>query len=211
MKKNSIQGKLVIFIEQYIAWFFLICLRLCLRYRISGNPYKGQRVVYVLWHQNILSVLLTRIYEKVGIVVSASFDGELIAAPAELLGYRAIRGSSSKNSVSALKEMLQFIKTNSVAVTPDGPKGPPYKIKEGAVFLAYMAKLPIIPVIVHTRRKWQFNSWDRFILPKPFSLTEIHYMDPVYITSKDEIASKCVEIEDMMIKAHEKMFRKMTK
>lgn len=205
MKKSSIQGKILLFVEKYIAWIFLVCMKMSLRYRVIGDTHKGQRVVYVLWHQNILSVLLSRIYENIGIVVSASFDGELIAAPAELLGYRAIRGSSSKKGVSALKEMLQMIKSSSIAITPDGPKGPAHKIKEGAVFLAYMAKLPIIPVVVKTNRKWQFNSWDHFILPKPFSLTEIHYLDPVYVTSKEEIGEKCIEIENLMLGAKEKI------
>jgi len=187
MKINSFSGRLTVFITKYLAYIFFSVLKMTYRYRISGDMQKDKKCIYLLWHQNIIALLLQRTYEGVAIVISSSFDGELIAAPSRLFGYKIIRGSSSRKAVSALREMLSMSKSCSIAVTPDGPKGPQYEIKDGAVYLAYMSKNPIVPVKVVTHSKWQFNSWDKFILPKPFSRIDITYFDPIYVKSKDEI------------------------
>ncbi|HOE91505.1 MAG TPA: lysophospholipid acyltransferase family protein [Candidatus Cloacimonadota bacterium] len=200
MKISSIQGKIVIFIEKYIAWLLLITIKITLRFKVTGDPQKDKSVIYILWHQNIIPVALSRAYDNISLLASSSFDGELIAAPLQLLGYKMIRGSSSKKAVPALREMLAALKTNSIALTPDGPKGPAHKLKDGALFLAYMSKMPIVPLVVNVQRKWQFNSWDKFILPKPFSRVDIHYLPPIYIETKEEIQLKIVEIEESMEK-----------
>ncbi len=205
MKKNSFLARMMIFIEKYIAWAFLSLLRLTYRYQVSGESYKKQRAIFIIWHQNIIPLLLLRTYEDIGVIISSSFDGELIAAPATLFGYQAIRGSSSRNSISALKEMISFSRKHSIAVTPDGPKGPAHKIKEGALFLAHMTKLPLIPVVLKCNKKWQFNSWDHFILPKPFSINQVLYCEPIYITNKEDIETKAIEIEELMEKRYKEL------
>lgn len=198
MKKNSPVARMIIFIEKYLAWIFLSLLKLSYRYQVIGENSQHKRAIYIIWHQNIIPLLLLRSYNGFGVIISSSFDGELIAAPATLFGYKPIRGSSSRNSISALKEMISFSRQNSIAITPDGPKGPPHKIKEGALFLAHITKLPIIPVVLKTNKKWQFNSWDKFVLPKPFSLNQVVYCDPIFITSKEDFQQKALEIEQLM-------------
>jgi len=198
MKINSVQGKIIIFIEKYIAWFFLILLKSTLRYNIKGDLHRHSNVIYLLWHQNIIPAVLSRTKENIALLASASFDGELIAAPLSLLGYTMIRGSSSKKGVSALREMLSALKSNSISLTPDGPRGPAHKLKDGALYLSLMSKCPIIPLVVNVHKKWQFNSWDKFILPKPFSRVDMHYLQPFFVNSKDEMPQKLSEIESLM-------------
>jgi hypothetical protein len=86
--------------------------------------------------------------------------------------------------------MVKYSKKYSLAISPDGPRGPSEKIKDGLLFLAYSSKLPIIPVAADISREKVFNSWDKFRLPKPFSTVNISYGEPIYIQSKDEIVSK---------------------
>ena len=86
------------------------------------------------------------------------------------MGVEAVRGSSSWRGGESLKEMVNKLRNGyDVVVTPDGPRGPRYRLKKGAVLLAKHEKIPIILASVTFARYWQLNSWDKFILPKPFS------------------------------------------
>lgn len=200
MKISSKSGKLVIFITRYLAYWFFSILRKTYRYSISGDSFQGKRCVYLLWHQNMIALLLLRAYEDNVVVISASFDGELIAAPSRMFGYIPARGSSSKKAVSLLKSMLGLAKEHSIAITPDGPKGPKYVIKDGAFFLAYMSKIPIIPISVKTGSKWQFNSWDQYIIPKPFSKIDVLYHPAVYVDDKEAIPELIAKVTAQMTK-----------
>ena len=86
--------------------------------------------------------------------------------------------------------MIKIAKEYRPAITIDGPKGPIYKAKDGVFYIAYLTKLPIIPVEVGIDREWIFNSWDKFRLPKPFSKITISYLKPIRIEKKEDIIDK---------------------
>jgi hypothetical protein len=158
---------------------------LTLKYEIIGEKQPHQNIIYVFWHRNILPLLINRRNEGVVVIISSSKDGDFIAEPAKLFGYKTVRGSSTRGGSNALKEMIKLSKNHSFALTPDGPKGPAQKLKEGALQLAYLTKLPIVAVRVKVSNAWIFNSWDRFIFPKPFSKISIEYSEPLYINTKE--------------------------
>ena len=154
------------------------------------TPKPKEKVIYAFWHRNIISLMYLHRGEDIVILASSSRDGELIAGPAKLFGYKAARGSSGRKGSSATRKLIKLAKENSIGITPDGPKGPPEKIKDGVTFLSYFTKLPIIPVAVDINKEKVFKSWDRFRLPLFFSKINITYGEPIYINTKEEIEGK---------------------
>ena len=192
-------NKIVFFIEKHIIAILLLLLGFTFRYNLLTTHSKGI-VIYAFWHRNIIPLLLLRKFEKIVILVSSSKDGELIAGPAKVLGYQPVRGSSRRGGSKAVKEIIKLSNRFSIGVTPDGPKGPKEKIKDGLLYIAYFTHLPIIPVAVDIQREKVFNSWDGFRLPIPFTKINVSYGKPIYIKSKDEVKSKIEVVQESLDK-----------
>jgi lysophospholipid acyltransferase (LPLAT)-like uncharacterized protein len=140
---------------------------------------KGGSVLLCGWHQQFFSVIrhfqTYRRYHP-SLMISRSRDGEIIAGVAERTGWHAVRGSSSRGGRNALKQMIRELKGTCLAGhIVDGPRGPAGVVKPGAVRLAHLTGSVIVPFYVAAERSWQFNSWDRFLLPKPFSRVQIRF------------------------------------
>lgn len=137
------------------------------------------------WHQQHIFcahylLRLNREGLKLGFLISPSKDGDIPASILESKGVTAIRGSSNRTGAQALRDLFMVIKKDSVTTvtTPDGPTGPIYKFKTGAVMLSQLAQVPILPMAYRASSAWQFKSWDRFLLPKPFSKVTVHIGAP---------------------------------
>ena len=161
-----------------LTWIGYVAIRLIaptLRYRVSvedGGPLEGNvhPGIYVFWHRCVFTA--THHFRKRGIVVmtSRSLDGEYIARIIEKFGYGAARGSSSRGGVRALLAMHRDIDAGrTVAFTIDGPRGPRYVAKPGPVLLARNTQVPIMPFHISVERAWVLDTWDAFVVPKPFS------------------------------------------
>ena len=150
--------KLLLFIERQIAFVVLNILYYTIRYKKIGLKKPYPHAIYAFWHKDIMPLLIYRKKEKIAILISPSKDGDFIAAPAIKFGYLAVRGSSSRKGMSALKEMVKLSKKHSLAITPDGPKGPAQILKDGVLQLAYLTKLPIIATRTKISGAWVFNS-----------------------------------------------------
>jgi hypothetical protein len=155
-------------------------------------------VIFAFWHRNMLPLLYLHRKQGIVILISSSKDGELIAGPARVLGYNTARGSSRRGGSSAVKKMVKLSSKCSLAITPDGPKGPSRKIKDGLLYLSYLAGIPIVPVAVDIEKETVFDSWDKFRLPHFFSRVNITYGKPLQILSKMEISTKMAEIQAAM-------------
>ena len=198
--------KLLFYLEKKLAAVVLRLLRRTLKFQVKNQAASdGIICIYAFWHRNLMYCTLQRMGDKVAVIISASKDGELIAGPVSELGFIPVRGSSSRQGSVALKAMLRYAKTNSLAITPDGPKGPVGTIHPGLFQLAIMAKIPIVPIACHADREWVFNSWDRFRFPKPFAKVWIHYSDPIWLKEKDEIDSVEAQIRDFLQNADEEL------
>lgn len=140
-------------------------------------------VVYASWHQRFfpgITFFATR--KPIAIMISQSRDGEMIARVVDILGWKAVRGSSSKGGMRALKKIRQLTgKGYRIGHIVDGPQGPFGVVKPGLVTIAQFAGAPIVPVIVSAQRCWTFNSWDRFMVPKPFSKVFVRFAPPIVV------------------------------
>ena len=141
----------------------------------------------VYWHQHQLfcvKLLLAqrRAGLKLGFLISPSVDGEIGAMIVRNLGGEVIRGSSSHTGARALRDYYQALAHEGVspAITPDGPRGPPWKFKPGAVLLAQLSGRPMIPLSYAASRAWKIK-WDRFVIPAPLSRIAIAVGEPVYV------------------------------
>ena len=126
--------------------------------------------VFILWHGELLPILWAYRGEGIRALISTHADGEIIARIVEGLGFRTVRGSSSRGGARALLEIVRELQSGGeVAVTTDGPRGPRRVMQPGAVMAAMRAGVPIVAFGATVDRAWRFRSWDRFVLPKPFA------------------------------------------
>ena len=184
-------------LEKYLAFAFVFALGSTYRYReLTEVP--EQPVIFAFWHRNLIPLLFRRKFEKITVLISSSKDGELIAGPSRAFGYKTIRGSSTRHGAKAARSFIRSHSSNVLAISPDGPKGPAEKIKEGLPTLAYLSKIPVSMVSVDVDKAIVFNSWDRFRLPLPFARINISYSKPMYIESKDEISNAIEKLELIM-------------
>ena len=137
---------------------------------IPGDQIPGPSI-FVFWHRSLLACAHRFRNQGIAILISQSFDGELIARTVERLGFLAVRGSSSRASVPGLRGMERAYQAGHIcAITADGPRGPAMVAKPGAAQLAALVDAPGMGAFYALPlRAWQLRSWDRFLIPKPFS------------------------------------------
>lgn len=155
--------------------------------------------IYAFWHRyQLLNAYLHR-GENVYVLVSQSRDGELIARALHHFGMKTVRGSSSRRAAGALLELIRRAKDgNRLAFTPDGPRGPLGSVHQGVIAAARETGLPILSLAWAGTRVKELSSWDRFIVPLPFSRYHVSYGDMIYIEpgESDEVAEE--KIRDAM-------------
>jgi lysophospholipid acyltransferase (LPLAT)-like uncharacterized protein len=195
-------NKFVLYIEKHLAVNFVKILGSSLRYHLR-NPKPQESVIYCFWHRDIIPLMYLHRRQNIVLLISSSKDGELVSGPAELLGYKTARGSSRRGGSAASRKLIKLSKNHNLAITPDGPKGPNKKIKDGIITLSYLTKLPIIPIAVDVKKERIFNSWDKFRLPHLFSKINVSYGDPIFVQNKDEIQEKLTEVQAAMDKLEE--------
>lgn len=149
---------------------------------------KHGAVIPCLWHQHLMAgvpYLLGKraLGMKLGFMISPSVDGEVGAMAARRLGGHVVRGSSSYTGARALRDFyLAVAKENvSLLITPDGPRGPRYQAKSGALMIAQLAGKPIVPISYAASRVFKLRAWDRFILPLLFARIAIAVGEPIAV------------------------------
>jgi hypothetical protein len=183
-------------------------LRLCFktwrfRWQDTGahTETKGP-VIFCVWHNHLPAAMAS--YDDfaqarwpakgLAAMISASRDGSLIANVAERFGFQPIRGSTSRRGPQALLEATSWMERDySIVITPDGPRGPVYRIQEGIIRLAQVTGRPIIPISNFTRWKIRFRSWDRFQIPLPFARGQLYYGEPIWV-ARNATDAECEEL-----------------
>jgi len=183
-------------------FFYLLIRVICssLRWEVHGGEHldsilaSGHRAIFTFWHTCIFSA--TWFWRKRGIVVmsSQSRDGEYTGRFIRRFGYGTARGSSTRGAGRALTEMAECLTSGiDAAFTIDGPRGPAYVAKPGAVTLARHTGQAILPFHIAARRKVELSSWDRLQIPLPFTRAAVFIAEPIYVSreaGKDEVAQK---------------------
>ncbi len=148
--------------------------------------------LYVFWHRALLLAAYRYRHLGIHILISASFDGELIARTVALLGFVPVRGSSSRGGAAGLLAMSRALTAgHKCAITADGPRGPVYVAKDGAAVIARntavrgRAVRPVSAFYLHAGRAWELRSWDRFVIPKPFSRVNVVWTAPILASSSE--------------------------
>jgi len=192
--------------RKLLAHLIYYTIRLwAITYRFKfNNPEKSGRGVYIYagWHRNIIGTMMGLYGDTRCAMVSQSKDGELIAHTLKKLNVIPARGSSTRGGKEALIEMIRLVKSGiPAALTIDGPKGPACKAKPGVIELARQTGVPIIPVSAKAIRAKIFNSWDKFILPLPFTTITITFGEPIYIKediSTEDFSRALIHLEDQL-------------
>ncbi len=169
------------------------------------NKRQGKCMIYAFWHAHILVPSYVGRNLGAKVLISQHRDGEYIAQIVQRLGNDVARGSTTRGGARALLSMIKKIKEEkvSLAITPDGPKGPRFIVQSGVIMLGQKTQYPIIPVMVRHSNCWEMPSWDRFCIPKPFSKVALVYGDPVMIPfklKKSEVEEYRVLLEKAFIK-----------
>jgi len=143
------------------------------------TPIEDRQHICVTWHGELL--MSTQAYRKIrpkqkaAAIISQHFDGEIIAKTLGFLDIRALRGSTKRGARKVLLEAFRSVKAGEeVLITPDGPRGPRHSMSDGAIGLALKSKLPIFLMHYKCSSYWQLKSWDRFVIPKPFSRADFY-------------------------------------
>ena len=176
------------FLGAVIVHWWIGTLAIRLR-TVNGKPlfptqagFAEGNCLYAFWHENIL--VPTGYFSSrpdIHVLIGEHADGEMIAQVAGRLGFGLIRGSSTRGGMRAMRQMMRATAGNHIVVMPDGPRGPRRHIEPGLLFLAARTGVPIILVGIGHDRPWRLNTWDRFVLPRPFSKTIILAMEPILI------------------------------
>ena len=168
---------------------------------------RDRPVIIAIWHNRLL--MLPRVFDpcfptrqSVGLI-SASRDGDLVAMLIERSGYGTIRGSSSRRGVIALRQLVDALAAGTnVLITPDGPRGPVYEASQGVVFLAQKTGAPVVPIHIEYSRCWRLKSWDRFIIPRPFTKLRAIFGAPLHVqpvTDANGLEAERVRLQNAMM------------
>jgi len=166
-------------------------------------PAKG---IFCFWHRCTLPCGWYFRKFKCSILISQSFDGELIARTLGLLGYNSVRGSSSRGGFEGMLSLRDvLVNGDPVVFTADGPRGPIYRTKIGPVKLAQMTGEPIGSFYLLPQHAWVLRSWDRLLIPKPFSRVAVSWAREVTVSGSDAtpeaLEAKRVELNDALERA----------
>lgn len=196
------------------GWIIAIFIRvvgLTLRWQfedksgLSSKPNTGS-VIWVFWHNRVFSMpLVYRRYLSLrsgAVLTSPSKDGEIIVQVMKRFGVEAVRGSSNRSSVNALRRLVNYLEENNgsdVAITPDGPRGPAQVLQPGVIKLAQLTGFPILPITILYSRSIVLKSWDKFEIPFPFSKVKVlfnsfHHIEKA--SNKEEFETMRVTLEE---------------
>lgn len=180
--------RLVFWLATRLGWLFILVLGYLTRIRYVGREHfkwlrdNEKPFILCIWHGKILIPIFTQRHENIHAMVSLHADGEMITQTLHRLGYRTIRGSSTRGAQRAAIEMIRALKQGkNCAIMPDGPKGPRHVFKPGAISIAQKSGAYLLPLTFACSKPFRFKSWDRFTLILPFSKSVAIYGEPIAV------------------------------
>ena len=180
----------------FLFYFITKLISLSIRWEYFEQSKKSEifdnrhKYIFCCWHNKLfLGPHLLPRNRVINALQSSHSDGMITSLAFQYLGINVILGSSKKGGMQAFRKMVKRLQLGeSIAITPDGPKGPKEKVKEGVIKLAQMTDTPIIPLVWATKKFKIINSWDNFVLPYPFSKGIYSFGKPIYIEKKINIS-----------------------
>ncbi len=189
-------------IVSFLAAGFIRGLWATLRLRHHGDERlrewerAGQHFILAFWHRHLLLMPYSYRGGRISVLVSQSRDGELIARTVARLGIDSSRGSSSRGGIVGMRSLLRKAAEGwDIAFTPDGPRGPLREVQPGVILAAAATGLPIQPVAIAASRAKLLRSWDRFLVPLPFSAVHFVYGEPLVVERRGDLEQAAVELK----------------
>ncbi|MGA9356142.1 MAG: lysophospholipid acyltransferase family protein, partial [Terriglobales bacterium] len=188
-RRFSLRQRISLWLVTWASYLAISLIGPTLRYSISWEEPPSdpsvtheRPVIYSFWHRAVFASAWLWRNIGIAVLVSRSFDGEFIARAIEKLGFLAVRGSSSRGGAQGLLGLkTQLENGNLVAFTIDGPRGPKYIAKQGPVILSRATALPMAAFFVAANDPWVLNTWDRLIIPKPFSKALVRFSAKIQV------------------------------
>jgi len=169
----------------------------------SPQKITDEPVIFACWHGELLMLpYLYKFYRKkphAKVLISPHFDGKLIAKTIKYFGLDTLAGSTDKNPARVLIQAIKTIKEGyDIGITPDGPKGPRHEVANGLVVMAQKTEAKIVVVRIKPTSFWQLNSWDKFIIPKPFGKLDFYSTQELDIMGMELEDAKAFLTEEFM-------------
>jgi len=185
-----------------IAWgLFRLTWKTCTIRAVQGNEHLealldiDKPFIPCYWHQQqlfcvryLLDAAAKDSRLKLGYLISPSADGDIASNMFGNEGVHVIRGSATRGGAQALRDIYMHVKQDKISpiVTPDGPTGPIYQCKPGVALLSQLSKAPLLPLAYAASRTWHLSSWDKFMIPRPFSQIVIGVGEPVHVKQEEQ-------------------------
>lgn len=214
MSLNESKKKILQFLGEHLLYYLITLLCKSLKIKkhnfdvIENLNSKNQNYVLAFWHGTMLLPWYLHGAPAFAALTSKSKDGDILAKILSKWKYTVVRGSSSKGSDEALENMINLAKNNySIAITPDGPRGPRHEFKAGAVITAKKTGIPLVMAGVGFKRKKILANWDKFEIPYFFTTAKIVYSNPFFVNSNltyEETSNVISECETKLIELQTK-------
>lgn len=173
-----------------------------------GREERGERFILAFWHRHLLLMPYAYRGRRISVLVSQSRDGELIASTVARFGIDASRGSSSRGGAAGMRSLLRKAEEGfDLAFTPDGPRGPAAEVQPGVILAAAATGFPIQPVALAASRARRLRSWDRFVVPLPFSTVHFVYGEPLTVPRRGDLDAAAAELKRRLDAAEAKAER----
>lgn len=199
MTSNS--GRRTAALSLVAAWA-IRCLAASVRIRFHGDAEQrrreaaDERLILAFWHRHLLLMPWGYRGRRISVLVSRHRDGELIARTVARLGIDSSRGSTTRGGVAGLRELLRKARAGyDLAFTPDGPRGPAGRVQPGVIHAAAATGFPIQPVAMAASRCRRLSSWDRFVVPMPFSTVHFVYGEALSVPRRAPVEPAAAELE----------------
>ena len=211
---KQIKDKLLLFLVSWIGPLLVSILGMTLRIEWVGEENldilrkEKKSVIYAFWHGRMLIFTFSHRKQKIHVLISQHRDGEFIARIIGNLGFVSVRGSTTRGGSKAIFEMCERAASGfDVAITPDGPKGPGFEVHPGIIYIAQRSGMAIVPITNSAKNRWSLSSWDRFLIPRPFSKTVIMLGKPICVSaecSSEELEERRKELEKQLLELTQK-------
>ena len=191
-----------------LVYLVVRLLRATMRIEVRGSEIladfarRGEGYIGIFWHGRLLMIPFVYPGRRMHVLIGTHRDGQFIADVMNCFGFGLVRGSSTSGGREALWEMVRLLNDNNdIAITPDGPKGPAEVAKFGVAQAARLSKKAVVPVGFSASRAWRFSSWDRFLVPKPFSRGVFVLGEPLRWTEGEKMEAFRQRIETALRQA----------
>ncbi len=175
---------------------YVVLVRWTSRIDLPPPPMQGAAII-AMWHGRLAMLHLLRFGERPLVaLISGHRDGQIISKCAWYFAIRTVTGSSSRGGIAAARQLIRLARSgHSLFITPDGPRGPGMRVNRGVLDLSLLTGLPILPVAIGTSGGKELRTWDRFLVPQPFSRIAIRWGEPLRVGDRDDTAATSARLQ----------------